>query len=242
MIFPNRRVNYKYCIYYFYHIRHIISFCIYCYWLKSVLVDCPSFSYNDDDKLLIGKGPQKEHYLNIIKSKNWSKVSIFTPWLEPDNYPRLLACADLGVCLHKSSSGLDLPMKVIDMFGCGLPVCAVWFKRFVSLNMFWNLHSTASLLLVKIWAVLSLGRPWDDQLARTFAEHRTSWSEWYWLRMFTCSIWAKGTICTDPFGCLKFRSSMKNARFSTDTRTLSHYQKLMWMCLKHFIHQYCMYC
>lgn len=50
--------------------------------------------------VITGKGPMKHTYCNIIASKKWRHVQVITPWLQPQDYPRLLASADLGVCLH----------------------------------------------------------------------------------------------------------------------------------------------
>ena len=77
---------------------------------------------------ITGKGPMKEHYCKKIKDLDLKNVFICTPWLESGDYPKLIGCADFGICLHTSSSGLDLPMKVVDMYGCNLPVCAVKYK------------------------------------------------------------------------------------------------------------------
>ncbi|KAH7165567.1 family 33 glycosyltransferase [Dactylonectria macrodidyma] len=78
--------------------------------------------------IITGKGPQKEYYLEQIKrlqeEGKLPGIRVITAWLSTRDYASLLACADLGVSLHKSSSGVDLPMKVVDMFGAGLPVAA----------------------------------------------------------------------------------------------------------------------
>ncbi|MFQ6630481.1 hypothetical protein Gotur_008662 [Gossypium turneri] len=78
--------------------------------------------------IITGKCPEKEKYEEKIKRLNLKRVAFRTMWLSTEEYPLLLGSADLGVYRHTSSSGLDLPMKVVDMFGCGLPVCAVSYS------------------------------------------------------------------------------------------------------------------
>lgn len=62
--------------------------------------------------LVTGKGPLKEQFEAKVATAGMQKVSVKTVWLRAEDYPVLLGAADLGVCLHYSSSGLDLPMKV----------------------------------------------------------------------------------------------------------------------------------
>ncbi|GLT59712.1 hypothetical protein SLA2020_325170 [Shorea laevis] len=61
--------------------------------------------------IITGKGPEKEKYGEKIRRLNLKFVAFCTMWLSAEDYPLLLGSADLGVCLHTSSSGLDLPMK-----------------------------------------------------------------------------------------------------------------------------------
>jgi beta-1,4-mannosyltransferase len=99
--------------------------------------------------MITGKGPLKDMYMGKIQRLQcaWGFVRCISTWLDAADYPLLLGCsfllsqttsiltsritgsADIGISLHSSSSALDLPMKIVDMFGCGLPVCALDFAR-----------------------------------------------------------------------------------------------------------------
>jgi beta-1,4-mannosyltransferase len=105
--------------------------------------------------ILTGRGQLREKYMAEVGElqKRWDWVRCISMWLDVEDYPTLLGihflssnmaswlkplagAADLGISLHASSSNLDLPMKVVDMFGCRLPVCALDFS--------WLVHHPAS--------------------------------------------------------------------------------------------------
>jgi len=78
--------------------------------------------------IITGKGPLRSQFESRIQQLDLSpQIHIACAWLESSDYLALLQATHAGLCLHASSSGLDLPMKVLDMFGAQLPVLALDF-------------------------------------------------------------------------------------------------------------------
>ena len=96
--------------------------------LQALVKYCETAHRNSLPKLMFiitGKGPQKDYYVEKIKALSEGNkllhVAPLTAWLSRADYALLLGAADLGISLHRSTSGVDLPMKIVDMFGAGLP-------------------------------------------------------------------------------------------------------------------------
>ena len=85
----------------------------------------PSRRFPEIVILVTGDGARRAEFERRFAGLPARRVQLRTRWLEPDDYPRVVGSADLGLCLHRSSSGLDIPMKVADLFGAGVPVCAL---------------------------------------------------------------------------------------------------------------------
>jgi beta-1,4-mannosyltransferase len=85
----------------------------------------PSARFPDLVILVTGDGARRTEFERRFAGLPARRVHLRARWLEPEDYPRVVGSADLGLCLHRSSSGLDIPMKVADLFGAGVPVCAL---------------------------------------------------------------------------------------------------------------------
>jgi beta-1,4-mannosyltransferase len=85
----------------------------------------PSRRFPDLVILVTGDGARRAEFARRFAGLASRRIQLRARWLEPEDYPRVVGSADLGLCLHRSSSGLDIPMKVADLFGAGVPVCAL---------------------------------------------------------------------------------------------------------------------
>jgi beta-1,4-mannosyltransferase len=75
--------------------------------------------------VVTGDGARRRTFERRFAGLPSRRVQLRTRWLEPEEYPTVVGSADVGLCLHRSSSGLDIPMKIADLFGAGVPVCAL---------------------------------------------------------------------------------------------------------------------
>ena len=75
--------------------------------------------------LVTGDGVRRAEFERRFAGLPARRVQLRTRFVDPEDYPRVVGSADVGLCLHRSSSGLDIPMKVADLFGAGVPVCAL---------------------------------------------------------------------------------------------------------------------
>lgn len=133
-----------------------------------------------------GRGPGRVAYEREMRAQSLAGVTVRTTWLCDDDYPRLLAAADLGLCFHRSSSGVDLPMKLADMLGAGLPACVLDYgpclREVVRDGENAFLFATAA-DLAALWRRLLPNRPGelDDVRRRLRASDAPTWEE-HWRR------------------------------------------------------------
>jgi len=78
---------------------------------------------------LTGLGPLRTTFEQRAARRNFTAIAVKTAWLDPADYPTFIGMADLGLCLHQSSSGLDLPMKLADLRGAGVPVATYDYSQ-----------------------------------------------------------------------------------------------------------------
>ena len=106
-----------------------------------------------------GRGPLRGEWDRRVTGLALRHVHLQSRWLPAPDYPSFLAAADVGVSLHRSASGVDLPMKIADLLGAGVPICALAYGPCLAEVLRDGetglLFETAGELAAHLWTLLS---------------------------------------------------------------------------------------
>jgi len=75
--------------------------------------------------LVSGNGPQRSDWGPRLRALGGDWLQVETPDVPTEDYPELLASAHLGLSIHRSSSGVDLPMKIVELQAVGVPILTI---------------------------------------------------------------------------------------------------------------------
>lgn len=74
---------------------------------------------------LTGYGERRAMVEGEIDRLALKRIAVVTGWLVEPDFIALLGSADAGLSLHRSASAVDIPIKIGEMIGCGLPIIAL---------------------------------------------------------------------------------------------------------------------
>ncbi|CAG8518521.1 4343_t:CDS:2 [Scutellospora calospora] len=84
-----------------------------------LIVSSTSWTADEDFSILLNAAKRYDQVADKSSQNTFPKLIFIITGKGPlrDKYEREIRCADLGISLHKSSSGMDLPMKIVDIIG-----------------------------------------------------------------------------------------------------------------------------
>ena len=96
-----------------------------------ILIEALRYIHKKDKILCVVTGKtKKDTNFKDNFQKNVKNVELRQLWLEGhDEYLKVLNSCDLGISFHKSTSGIDFPMKLVDMISVGIPVCSIYYEE-----------------------------------------------------------------------------------------------------------------
>ncbi|MFA6165701.1 MAG: glycosyltransferase [Gemmatimonadaceae bacterium] len=135
--------------------------------------------------LVSGDGPLRAEWGPRLRAIGGVAIRVETPDVAVDDYPNLLAGSHLGLCVHRSASGLDLPMKIVELQTVGVPVLALDdgspLEEIVPPECGVVRYGTASGLAEQLYAALAEDHDGSDFLSGLTAQARrhtpVSWDD-----------------------------------------------------------------